>query len=632
MRRSLLFALLAVFASVGVVARSAADNSTPRPVLPKAQGETCVEPVETMRALHGAILAATNGSSSTSSLPKHELSECVACHAQRDKAGAYIPVDAPGQFCQSCHSYSAVSINCFSCHASTPKAGVSKQSAALSTADHSKFDILKQPFASGAEVTYACLSCHTEAGKQLRGTEHWQLTFANPATGQTLGKAHTINMFFGATASNEGLCSNCHIDNAMRDFASDSNVDCLVCHDTTGFYRKPRVWTGKSALDDLLASKGAAVAAPVDLSFIAGHVGKTSRETCGSCHFYADGGDGAKHGDLDSSLTNPKRPLDVHMATDGLNFTCATCHVSKGHDFSGSRYATVARETHGINTPGHMDSNPATCESCHGSKPHKADPHKPAIYAKLNEHTDRVACETCHIPTIARGGVPTKVSVDWSTAGKTGADGKPLKILDAQGRATYTTETGGAVWGEKLVPSYAWSDGTVRYTQLGDKIDPKTPVALNRFEGGAEDANARIWPFKVMKGKQPYDSGGNTLASAHLFGGDAGYWSAYEWNRSIAVAMNAAGSNYSGAYGFVETEMSLPLAHMVAPATQALQCNDCHSGDSRIAHVGGVYAPGRDSFRWLDWLGWLAVAASFVGVSAHGIARWAFARHRRQRG
>ena len=36
-----------------------------------------------------------------------------------------------------------------------------------STADHAKFEELQREFASGPEVTTACLECHTEAAKQI---------------------------------------------------------------------------------------------------------------------------------------------------------------------------------------------------------------------------------------------------------------------------------------------------------------------------------------------------------------------------------------------------------------------------------------------------------------------------------
>jgi len=41
------------------------------------------------------------------------------------------------------------------------------------TADHAKFDSLKGPFATGSDVTRACLGCHTEAGKQVSHSIHW---------------------------------------------------------------------------------------------------------------------------------------------------------------------------------------------------------------------------------------------------------------------------------------------------------------------------------------------------------------------------------------------------------------------------------------------------------------------------
>ena len=41
-----------------------------------------------------------------------------------------------------------------------------------STADHSKFKELDREFDSGPAVTKACLSCHTEAAKQIHQTQH----------------------------------------------------------------------------------------------------------------------------------------------------------------------------------------------------------------------------------------------------------------------------------------------------------------------------------------------------------------------------------------------------------------------------------------------------------------------------
>lgn len=63
------------------------------------------------------------------------------------------------------------------------------------TADHGDFEKLQQEFDSGPEVTKACLSCHNEAGKQMRETIHW--TWICPADpSEQMGKAGvTLNNF-----------------------------------------------------------------------------------------------------------------------------------------------------------------------------------------------------------------------------------------------------------------------------------------------------------------------------------------------------------------------------------------------------------------------------------------------------
>jgi len=500
-----------------------------------------------------------------------------------------------------------------------------------STADHSKFKELQQSFKTGPDVTKACLTCHTEASKQLHKTKHWNWKFTNPDTGVEVGKKTVVNNFCLTITSNLPRCTSCHIGYGWKDdsfdFTAEQNVDCLVCHDTTDTYKKFPTDAGHPNYKEKAFPKGSnKIWKVADLTDVAQKVGKTRRENCGVCHFYGGGGDGVKHGDLDSSMTNPDKQLDVHMGTDGLNFACSECHTTDGHDVKGSRYNPVAKDTHGIDVPGRDDNSRATCESCHGIIPHKA-----TLNNKINDHTDKVACVTCHIPTYARGGVPSKMWWDWTTAGKKDADGKHIKMKDENGYVTYMTKKGNFEWAENVEPEYAWLSGGVRYKQLDEIINPNEVVELNSFSGSYDDPNARIWPFKVMRGKQPYDKGNNTLALIHLFGKDkAAYWKTYDWDSSISAAMKAGGVDYSGEYGFIETTMHMPLAHMIPPKDQTLSCADCHSKDGRLADLNDFYLPGRDNNRILDTIGWLAVAGTLGGVGLHGMARVLFSRRRKK--
>lgn len=95
-----------------------------RPDFPAAvKGEQCIAPVEVMRRDHMTLLFHQRdrtvyfGERAT----KYSLSGCLSCHTQRDTQGAYIPINAPGQFCQSCHSFVSVKIDCFECHATMPR-------------------------------------------------------------------------------------------------------------------------------------------------------------------------------------------------------------------------------------------------------------------------------------------------------------------------------------------------------------------------------------------------------------------------------------------------------------------------------------------------------------------------------
>lgn len=501
---------------------------------------------------------------------------------------------------------------------------------AVTTADHGKFEALKGPFASGPEVTKACLSCHNEAAKQVQQSIHWTWEYHHPVSGQTLGKKTVINSFCGNLASNEPRCTSCHAGYGWKDssfdFAAPTSVDCLVCHDKTGSYQKWPTKAGHPLYEPLTDAKGT-VHQPPDLAAVARAVGKPGRANCGACHFYGGGGDNVKHGDLSSALVSPSKHVDVHMASDGANLACTDCHTADGHKWPGSRYLGTVKGDGKKPRAGFRRTDVTACDGCHTATPHRRD----SLFGlKLNDHTDRVACQTCHIPAFAKGGVPTKIWWDWSTAGKL-KDGKPYHETDAKGRDTYMSEKGNFIWADDVTPDYAFWNGQVEYTLLGDKIDPSTVVTINRIGGGAADPDSRIYPFKKMRGRQAYDTENLNLVYTNVFGPatDTAFWTNFDWSRAIAAGMKGSGVAYSGQFDFIDTTMLWPTTHMVAPASEALKCGHCHAKAGRLQDLGGFYLPGRDGFGLTDRIGLIALALSLAGVLAHAALRIAF--HRRQR-
>jgi octaheme c-type cytochrome (tetrathionate reductase family) len=410
-------------------------------------------------------------------------------------------------------------------------------------------DRVKGPFTSGPEVTKACLTCHEKQAKDFMKTVHWtwETTQEVPGKGKAaIGKKGSINNFCISIASNWPRCTSCHAGYGWKDatfsFSDPATVDCLVCHDTTGTYKKEQKSAGNPD-------------PTVDLLKVAQSVGKPGRVNCGACHFFGGGGDHIKHGDLDSSMTNPKRAYDVHMGTDGANLACQGCHQTQNHDIPGQAMSVSVG-----------DGQRVECGGCHGAAPHKND--------RLNKHTKTVACQTCHIPTFAKDEA-TKMWWDWSKAGD--KERKPKE--DENDMEDYAAIKGEFKWAKNVVPTYAWYNGKSERYLFGEKVDPAKIVYLTKPIGSIKDKNARIYPFKLMGGKQPYDSKNNYLVTPNTFGG---YWKHMDWQKAITDGMSASGLPYSGSYGFVETKMFWRINHMVVPKEQALKCTDCHSKNGRL--------------------------------------------------
>lgn len=473
------------------------------------------------------------------------------------------------------------------------------------TVDHSRLEALNRPFLSGPEVTKTCLGCHTEAEAQFHQTIHWTWK-----ADQLKGKAgYSLNNFCISTNKTvDKGCMSCHPGWGK----STESINCLVCHG-----QQQINW--EESFEDLQAfvkskdSEEQELAKEIQTEVLNAiqSVGLPSRKNCGSCHFYGGGGDGVKHGDLDTSLTKPNKALDVHMGTDGQDFNCTRCHTTRRHNIAGRIYTIPAATDRKSLVEDDLIAK-ITCESCHTSTPHKPG-------SKPNHHTDKVSCQSCHIPTYARVN-PTKMSWDWSKSGKL-KDGKPYKNKGAYGKFDYLSIKGQMKWEKNLKPEYFWFNGSIESVTTKDPIDPGTIAPVSHPVGTKGDENSRIFPFKVHHGVQPYDKIHKTLL-APLLSGPNGYWKTLDWNRAISKGQEALGLPYSGEFDFVETTYVFPITHMVAPKDHVVSCKECHvRKESRIASLTGFYMPGRDYNQWINTLGWVAVLGALLGISVHGLGR-----------
>ena len=116
--------LLAVFASLATASDDEERASRiPKIVETKPLGEKCVEPTEFMKRNHMKLILHQRNETMHKGIrtTKYSLKNCIYCHATATQENPQVrSVLGEGHFCQSCHAYNAVTIDCFECHSSKP--------------------------------------------------------------------------------------------------------------------------------------------------------------------------------------------------------------------------------------------------------------------------------------------------------------------------------------------------------------------------------------------------------------------------------------------------------------------------------------------------------------------------------
>ncbi|MDD5307377.1 MAG: cytochrome c3 family protein [Deltaproteobacteria bacterium] len=342
--------------------------------------------------------------------------------------------------------------------------------------------------------------------------------------------AETVQTKDGRTLS-EG-CGQCHIGGQYQAPLGElmpgyetlgtekDAIDCLICH-SAGYdmNRKQVVRDGNGyARWDQDRSLKAAMS-----------VGKTTAQTCLRCHQHNLGGDiyvdeadpsfmqSARNTGKDrprvmhpgSKRGTPFSPSwDVHAA---MGMACTDCHATEGHRIAKGMNTTtmMANDLPGVEV---------SCEKCHTSSPHKANA---LLATDLNRHTAKVACLTCHIPSIGPDNMTMR---DFS---------RPTFEKDA-GIYIYSDTVKETAPGKGI--AYAWwnGDGSFLGNPIGDNPNnaglysfyklqhPWPEFASFDYKGWYEKTMrpiakrkpSKLYPFKLYNGRQHID-----LGNAGPFGG-----------------------------------------------------------------------------------------------------------------
>lgn len=389
---------------------------------------------------------------------------------------------------------------------------------------------------TGAET---CQGCHPGEVHDFAASNHYQWA----------GKLGVLNDFCGYPDINfgpgklttthgtqvDGGCATCHAGMGARPATGNpQNADCLTCHATE--YR--RTLTDVGGAWRFIPDR-AAMPATITIQ------SEPTRYACLTCHTYAGGGCNNKRGDMSDALENPTPEQDVHM---GNGLTCVDCHLEDAHQIAGR----------GVDL--RIDEGVAmrACTECHQPQQDHS--------GNLLEHLDKVACQSCHIPTFARS-----VSTDML---------RDFRASEVNERGLYEPVITRAA---NVVPTYAFWNGQSGFYNFRAPAAPGQALAWPL--GDINDG--KLFPFKLHQAIQPID----LITQAILPLKSGILFQTGNIDRSIRVGAQETGFNLEQGYGFIETQRYMGIFHEMPPAGQALGCSDCHATSTRIDFTALGYAP-----------------------------------------
>lgn len=109
---------------------------TPVPTIhePEGEGIKCVKPEEEMKRnhmnyiLHQRDATMQKGIRANIENEGYSLAECIDCHVEPNEQGEIASHKSEEHFCNACHSYASVTIDCFECHADRPQKFIKRTS------------------------------------------------------------------------------------------------------------------------------------------------------------------------------------------------------------------------------------------------------------------------------------------------------------------------------------------------------------------------------------------------------------------------------------------------------------------------------------------------------------------------
>ena len=112
---------------------------TPFPTVHEPSDESlkCIHPEDEMRRNHMNYILHERDETMHEGVRKEpgSLAACIDCHVEPNSEGEIAGIESKEHFCNACHQYASVQIDCFQCHADRPQKFIKRSSHSSSIRD-----------------------------------------------------------------------------------------------------------------------------------------------------------------------------------------------------------------------------------------------------------------------------------------------------------------------------------------------------------------------------------------------------------------------------------------------------------------------------------------------------------------
>jgi hypothetical protein len=139
-----------------------------------------------------------------------------------------------------------------------------------------------------------------------------------------------------------------------------------------------------------------------------------------------------------------------------------------------------------------------------------------------------------------------------------------------------------------VVPEYRFFNGLSHFYKFGVTAvtGENGKILMSGPDGNIQDPTAKIYAFKHHLGKQPIDPLTDVLLPLKI----GKFFESGDLATAVQLGVTGVGWPFNG-YEFADTERYLGLFHEVAPKDNALSCNSCHFGGTRLDFKALGYTP-----------------------------------------